>query len=196
LPNVCRVAQQHLEDQPVAAAKARSFVASTLRRWELPAMIPDAQLAVTELVTNAILHARTPIVVTVCVAEGTVEVAVTDYDPRAPRLLPPREDLLADLDALKARGDDHADPQADPRAIGLHYGPSGSVAAGRGLIILEAITSAWGVTPHPDGKDVWARLPVTPTWPYLEACSCSPEAELSTASGRPLQHIAGGWDEA
>ncbi|MDX6213118.1 MAG: hypothetical protein QOF82_2205 [Frankiales bacterium] len=187
---MCRVAQRRLPDQPVAAAQARGFVTETMVRWEIAQLVPDITLAVTELVTNAILHARTPIVVTLSVAEGVAEVAVTDYDPRTPRALPDREDLLADLDAL--RGTDEEND--DPRHSGLHYGPSGSVAAGRGLIILEAISDQWGVTPHPAGKDVWARLRVPAGWSYRGACRCGPDSELSTASGMPMTHITGRWD--
>jgi anti-sigma regulatory factor (Ser/Thr protein kinase) len=187
---VCRVVQQQFPDQPIAAAQARAFVGATLRRWDLAELAADVQLAVTELVTNAILHARTPIVVTLCVARGIAEVAVTDYDPRTPRTLPHREDLLADLDALgPGAGDD-----PDLRHVGLHYGPSGSVAAGRGLIILDAISTAWGVTRRPHGKDVWARLPVGETWGYRDDCTCD-GGELSTASGRRLARISGAWDD-
>jgi len=183
------VVQEQFPDEPIAAAQARTFVADALHRWALDALVPDVQLAVTELVTNAILHARTPIVVTLCVADGVAEVAVTDYDPRAPRALPHRVDLLADLDALgPGVGDD-----PDPRHVGLHYGPSGSVAAGRGLIILDAISSAWGVTQHPDGKDVWARLPVSDEWEFLDDCTCS-HGEMATASGHQLTRIPGAWD--
>jgi hypothetical protein len=189
---VCRVAQARFPDQPVAAARARDFVGNTLGTWELAELMPDAKLAVTELVTNAILHARTPIVVTVAVAAGMAEIAVTDYDPRAPRVLPHRADLLADLDALGATATD----DDDPRSNALHYGPSGSVAAGRGLIILDAIAASWGVTAHADGKDVWARLPVPGQWTYRDDCSCGPDAELTTASGRPVHHINGSWDSA
>lgn len=189
---MCRVAQARFPEQPVAAARARDFVGTTLDRWELTDLAADAKLAVTELVTNAILHARTPIVVTVCVAAGTAEIAVTDYDPRAPRVLPHRADLLADLDALAATATD----DDDPRSNALHYGPSGSVAAGRGLIILEAIAASWGVTPHADGKDVWARLPVPGQWNYRDGCTCGPDADLTTASGRPVTHIKGSWDAA
>ena len=187
---MCRVVQHHFPDQPMAAAQARAFVGSVLQRWSLEPVVPDVQLAVTELVTNAILHARTPIVVTLCIAGGMVEVAVTDYDPRAPRPVPPRQDLLRDLDALH----DSADDDPDPRHTSMHYGPSGSVAAGRGLIILDAISSDWGVTPHPQGKDVWARLPVVAGWSYADDCTCA-HGELATASGRSLSHIAGAWDD-
>lgn len=187
---MCRVVQRQFPDEPIAAAQARGFVGDTLNRWELASLAADVQLAVTELVTNALLHARTPIVATLCVANGMAEIAVTDYDPRVPRLLPHRDNLLADLDALAASALD--DP--DPRHAGLHYGPSGSVAAGRGLIILDAISSAWGVTEHPHHKDVWARLPVDEDWAYRGDCTCD-DGELSTASGRRLARITGPWDE-
>ena len=188
---MCRVVQARFADEPIAAARARGFVGETLTGWKLADVAEDVQLAVTELVTNAILHARTPLVVTLCVADGLVEVAVTDHDPRTPRSRPQRSDLLADLDAL----DDLVDDDPDPRQRGLHYGPSGSVAAGRGLIILEAISSSWGVTRHPDGKDVWARLAVPEQWPFSDDCRCGDEGDLKTASGRPVLHIGGPWDE-
>jgi anti-sigma regulatory factor (Ser/Thr protein kinase) len=187
--SVCRVVHQRFPDEPIAAAQARGFVGSALRRWSLDALVPNVQLAVTELVTNAILHARTPIVVTLCVSGGMVEVAVTDYDPRVPHALPHREDLLADLDALSQ----HPIDDADPRHAGLHYGASGSVAAGRGLIILDAISATWGVTEHAGRKDVWARLPVDEHWPYADDCPCE-HGELSTASGNRLSRVEGAWD--
>lgn len=187
---MCRVAQEHFRDEPVAAMGARGFVTVTLRQWGLGTIVPDMELAVTELMTNAILHARTPIVVTLSVAQSTTEVAVTDYDPRVPQALPQRQDLLADLDAIS----DSTTEDVDPRHQALHYGPSGSVTAGRGLIILDAISSSWGVTPHPDGKDVWARIPVPTEWPFLDACTCASGATQATASGRPLTHISGAWD--
>ena len=187
---MCRVAQRRFPDQPIVAARAREFVGETLRGWQLPLLVDDVELAVTELVTNAVLHARTPILVTLCVENGTAEVAVTDYDPRTPRLLSHRDDLLGDLDALGTGGSD-AD---DPRHAGLHYGPSGSVTAGRGLIILDAISDQWGVTPHAEGKDVWARLPVPGDWPHTDRCRCGHSDAAATASGRPVEHISGPWD--
>jgi anti-sigma regulatory factor (Ser/Thr protein kinase) len=171
---VCRVAHQQFPDEPLAASQARGFVARTLTEWELPALVPDAQLAVSELVTNAILHARTPIVVTVAVSEGSLELAVTDHDLSTPQLRPQRRDLLADLDAIPPGGEDHP----DPRHEGLRYGPAGSVAAGRGLIILDAIAESWGVTRHVSSKDVWARLPVPSDWPHLGSCGCGEQGAM------------------
>ena len=34
---------------------------------------------------------------------------------------------------------------------------------GRGLQVVAAVSSRWGVTPFPDGKAVWALLPGAPT---------------------------------
>jgi Histidine kinase-like ATPase domain len=187
---VCRVAQERFPDEPIAAVRSRGFIAAALRRWSLPDLVPDMELAVTELVTNAILHACTPLVVTLCVADGRAEVAVTDHDLRSPRMLPHRSDLAADLDALAEAQDDE-----DPRHLRMHYGPAGSVTAGRGLIILDAISSAWGVTPRPNGKDVWACMSVPSTWPHLGECVCSTDSSLTTASGLPVRHIAGEWDD-
>ena len=34
---------------------------------------------------------------------------------------------------------------------------------GRGLQVVAAMSSRWGVTPFPDGKSIWALLPRAPT---------------------------------
>ena len=35
-----------------------------------------------------------------------------------------------------------------------------SAEGGRGLILVDALAAAWGSTPAPDGKHVWATLRV------------------------------------
>jgi hypothetical protein len=40
--------------------------------------------------------------------------------------------------------------------------PSESDDHGRGLLIVEAVASAWGSAPTPDGKVVWAAVRVPP----------------------------------
>ena len=59
---MCRVAQQQFPDQPIAAAQARGFVGATLQRWSLESLVPDVQLAVTELsiVNRLMLHVSMP----------------------------------------------------------------------------------------------------------------------------------------
>jgi hypothetical protein len=156
----------------------------------LPGAGDEAALVVSELVTNAVLHARTHLEVAISVAAGTMEVAVRDHDQRPPVLRPMRTDLLADLDALSAQPLNGA--QLDPRHESLHVGRSGSVAAGRGLLIVDALADEWGVTERVDGKEVWLTMAV-PSWSYAEDCDCNSASERS-ASGMPCHHLLGPWD--
>lgn len=87
---MCRRATVELEPLPQAALSARRFLNEVCERWELDGLRDELLLAVCELVTNSILHARTPIAVQVAVASGKVEVGVQDHDPQlpSPRMLP------------------------------------------------------------------------------------------------------------
>lgn len=73
--------------QPVGSAsgEARTYIRDILTALGKDALVGNAQLGVTELVTNACLHARTPIVVVVRVtADGAVRIEVSDDSPRLP----------------------------------------------------------------------------------------------------------------
>lgn len=77
-----RSAQVVLPPSATSPARARRFVAEALRGWGVDGG-DDALLLVSELVTNGLLHARTPI--TVRVAEdgpGAVRLAVSDESPQ------------------------------------------------------------------------------------------------------------------
>lgn len=82
---MCRVASKELRHSTQAVAEARAFVSSALRRWELEALVVDAELLTSELVTNAVIHARTDLTVSVAVADGTAEIGVTDGSADLPR---------------------------------------------------------------------------------------------------------------
>ena len=82
---MCRVASTELAASTAAVAEARAFVSSALRRWELDSLVTDATLLTSELVTNAVLHARTDLTVSVAVADGAAEIGVTDSSPKLPR---------------------------------------------------------------------------------------------------------------
>jgi len=84
---MCRVASAEFDRSITAVAEARTFVARALRRWDLDALVLDAELLTSELVTNAVLHARSDVTVSVAVADGTAEIGVTDgsAEPPAPR---------------------------------------------------------------------------------------------------------------
>ena len=61
-------------------------MSDTLRGWGCDDAIPDAQLLVSELVTNAVLHARSATLVTVERNGTTLRVSVEDDSPAQPRL--------------------------------------------------------------------------------------------------------------
>ena len=72
-------------------AAARQHVASTLRRLERADLVDVSALAVTELATNAALHARTPVTVAVQLLPGDqVRIEVGDGSPVMPREHPRR----------------------------------------------------------------------------------------------------------
>lgn len=107
---------------------ARRFVAETLDGWGRPDLVEDAQLVVTELATNAILHARSDVTVGLTRrrdgGDGVVYVVVGDASHAAP----------------VAR-------DAGPNATG-----------GRGLRLVGALARRCGHEVVDRGKFVWAEL--------------------------------------
>jgi anti-sigma regulatory factor (Ser/Thr protein kinase) len=65
-------------------AEARAFVSVHLVDGGLPIIVEYAQLVVSELATNAVVHARTPFGVTISRYDGVVEIAVGDDDSFEP----------------------------------------------------------------------------------------------------------------
>lgn len=172
------VATAAYQPVPAAAAAARRFVRDTLRSWELAgerggpgeraewtqrdALVDDAVLLTSELVTNAVLHAGTPVQVT-CrllgdLSDGAVEIAVLDRRPV--QLRPDRP---------------HTAAEAAERTNG------------RGLQLPSELATAWGVTYARAAKAVWFRLdlagrgrPAVPVPPVSV-----PEQPDAAAVGRP-----------
>ena len=89
-----------LPAQPRSTGVARRWVADLLTRWDLTGAVDDFRLVVSELVSNAVLHARTAIEVVPSIADGVIELAVRDSNPRSqrPRVIDPS------LDATGGRG--------------------------------------------------------------------------------------------
>jgi hypothetical protein len=87
----CRVTGE-LPQEPLALApigqasrQARAYIRNGLTALGWEALLDSAELAVTELVTNACLHARTPIVVALRImADNAVRIEVTDGSPLVP----------------------------------------------------------------------------------------------------------------
>ena len=81
-------ARTTLPPTPSSARAARTFVRDTLRGWGLQGVGDVSALLVSELATNAIVHARTEIVLRVARLSSGVRVAVADASPLAPVLRP------------------------------------------------------------------------------------------------------------
>jgi anti-sigma regulatory factor (Ser/Thr protein kinase) len=114
-----------LAPDPISARTARQFVGDTLQQWGCGGATEVALLLTTELVTNAVIHARTDLAVRIAANERCLRVAVSDASHDPPRLGP---------------------------------GFPGLEERGRGLPLVDALSSSWGVDWSLDGKAVWFEL--------------------------------------
>ncbi|MGC5343189.1 ATP-binding protein [Streptomyces sp. DT171] len=121
----------------VAPRIVRDFLGLLLRSTGHPTLADDARLCVSEVVTNAHRHTRSPLIrVGVVVTRRQVTVYVTDDEPGA---LPARRGGEA-VGAVEDEG-------------------------GRGLFLLSGLAARWGVSSHSGGalavKTVWFTLAET-----------------------------------
>lgn len=119
-----------LKPGPGAPGLARAALKTWLARDELCRLDTEVLIVASELVTNAVLHARTNLELSYAYDHANVEVGVRDLDIR-PWQPPPS-------------------PHAPDSWPALSLG-------GRGLAIVAAIADEWGVTETEDGKQIWAR---------------------------------------
>lgn len=74
--------QGSFPDRPDSVPAARQMVRAALRSWGLEQLADAAGLIVTELATNALLHARSPFTVRLSLGEtGQVRIEVVDGSP-------------------------------------------------------------------------------------------------------------------
>jgi anti-sigma regulatory factor (Ser/Thr protein kinase) len=66
---------------PDDVSQARQFVADHLRDHGLSVIVDDAQLVISELATNAVVHAGTAFRVTLMRADGHIQIMVADGMP-------------------------------------------------------------------------------------------------------------------
>ena len=152
--------QHVLAPEPQSARTARGLLGTALAAWGLAAWQSDAAVIVSELVTNGVMHANTALMLNICSDEDWLEVAVEDDSPWPVQQRPQRQDVAADL-VMLMQAEQHLGQQLDERDVRLDVGTAGTLAGGRGLLLVEALADEWGVTPRGDsGKAVWARLAV------------------------------------
>ncbi len=75
-----------LPSEPASVGEARRFVRRVLLNWELADTVEVATLLVSELATNAVLHARTEFSVAVSRGAGEVTVEVLDGSAVLPQV--------------------------------------------------------------------------------------------------------------
>lgn len=112
------------ESNPAMVGAARSFVRDRLSAWDVTDTGDSAVLIASELVTNAVLHARTSVTLRVEAQGPTVRIEVFDENPRLPVMAPC---------------------------------PT-NATSGRGLALVTALATAWGMENRRDGKVVWAEV--------------------------------------
>ncbi len=155
-----------------APAAARALVADRLVRWDLERLVDTAVLLTSELVTNAVMHARSRPSVVVAVADGSLEIGVEDQDTTALPNPPPGrlgQRLVTDVEQMEE--------------------------GGRGIPLVQLLSDEWGSVNLPGGKQVWFRLDAG-WWSYRTACTCHGEDLERTRlhSGRYAYAIPGPWD--
>lgn len=72
------VAVLELDPEPQSVARARAFVGGHVDAWGLDALAVDASLVTSELVSNVVIHARTPMEVRVRRVTGGLRIEVRD----------------------------------------------------------------------------------------------------------------------
>ena len=127
-------AELALESGPRSAGLARHFLRDRLAQWEVdPDAADSAQLCLSELVTNAIMHAGTTSELMVHLEEGVLTVVVRDIGATARPGVPATYLPVPEGD--------------DPLRV-----------YGRGLTLVDAIADRWGSEQDAHGTTAWFAL--------------------------------------
>ncbi|MFB7495824.1 SpoIIE family protein phosphatase [Streptomyces sp. NPDC056161] len=126
-----RIAQTSLQrDDLQHVGQLRHFLREVLLSWGQGSLSEDMELLVSEVATNALVHARSDVDVRLREYVDRLRVEVRDSDPHPPV-------VVAVLEG--DRGDDEAE-------------------SGRGMLIVDALASSWGTSPAGRGKTTWFEL--------------------------------------
>ncbi|MEV4440294.1 SpoIIE family protein phosphatase [Streptomyces sp. NPDC049577] len=114
--------------EPERIGEARKQVRALMHDWADPDQVDSAVLMVSEMLTNVLVH-----------TDGDAVLVAKISGPPGHRRI--RVDVADSSDELPHR---------------RHPGEMAS--SGRGLVLLELLAGAWGVTPRGDGKNIWFEL--------------------------------------
>jgi anti-sigma regulatory factor (Ser/Thr protein kinase) len=128
-----------LAARPRAVALARTMVTAALRRWSLAQLAGDAEMVVSELVTNAVQ------------ATGSLAERLSWEQLRDVGMVKVQVTRGASCVLVEVWDSDSATP---PEVRDAPPGAEG----GRGLVIVDALAACWGHYPTRGGKVVWAQL--------------------------------------
>ena len=120
-----------LPPEAASVPEARRFASQAVAELGGTGASPnEVQLLVSELATNAVLHAGTPMRLSVLRDGDCVRIEVRDDDPNVPQV---------------------------PTGM-----PAPTATSGRGILLLDAIASEWGVNSSEKGKTIWFQLAPDP----------------------------------
>ncbi len=134
-----------LDPEPRSVRRARVWVGEELEGLGRRDLVDAAELGVSELVTNAILHAEPPITLRIGGTAAHPRVEVHDTSPRAPTV--------------------HTDMAEDDKLMRT---------VGRGLGIVALYSTSWGAEVSAGGKVVWFE-PALPGLPDELEAGLSPD---------------------
>jgi serine phosphatase RsbU (regulator of sigma subunit) len=179
-PEELASAERPFPAEPIMVSEARRVAASTFAAWHMdPDQADLACLLVSEVVTNAVLHAAVtpspagrrfdldldppsalPAAVPTPWPGGVTAVTAQTWDSPVAHLAPPqhpREFVLRLRRGAEAVWVEVFDPDLRlPRLRTARATDEG----GRGLYLVEQLATRWGSRPTPEGKAVWFELPL------------------------------------
>lgn len=159
-------AEVRMVARPASVPAARRFVSDALTRWGREALAPDVDLCVSELATNSTLHSgSTFFEVELEELADAVRVSVADSG-------------MGSVDAL-ARQPELSD------VLTAELTAAAASATGRGMFLVSALASSWGIDELPAGKRVWAVFRPGPPGEEGEAAPTTPRTTYSEERPTP-----------
>ncbi|WP_203720409.1 ATP-binding protein [Paractinoplanes brasiliensis] len=146
-----------LAPEPEAPSLARNLISDACLAWDRVELLHPARSVMSELVNNAIEHARTEMTVAVSLRGAGIHLSVADGVATPPRL----------IKLSRVRRDQPLDER------------------GRGLQVVGALAVAWGTLPTRTGKVVWATMQPRPPKAKRQPRNDAPRLPPGVRNERP-----------